>query len=403
MSKLNLEELLTESKLAYIIIDKEGLLIYNNKQAQVLLKLLGIEKQENILCFFKNIFPNFNLQRLLSQVEVYSYTGENKINYYFEFCAYEKKVDNKDYYVFNIYDISNYKNELIAKEIYKKIFNSVGSAIVVTDCNGSIEKVNPAFEELTGYSAAEAKGKNPRILKSGYHSKRFFEEMWKTIANGETWRGDLRDRTRTGELIWEKSVISPIIDDAGKVTKYIAIKENITKEKIQEELLKKLSYQDYLTGLYNRRRFTEYTEKLMKAAKEKDIYLFCLMIDVDDFKKVNDNYGHEVGDKVLVKLAERLKANTRGNDIASRYGGEEFIVILSKYSYEQALQRADKIRNDIANASVKTNQDTISVTASIGFAQYDYNSDISTWLQRADEALYEAKNSGKNKVCEYIK
>lgn len=225
--------------------------------------------------------------------------------------------------------------------------------------------------------------------------------MWTTLSKGEIWRGNLRDKIKSGELIWEKSVISPIKDVAGDIIKYVAIKENITKEKAQEEELKKYSYQDYLTGLYNRRKFMDYARELLERAKKDNIYLFCLMIDLDNFKKVNDTYGHEVGDKVLVKLADILKTNVRGDDIASRYFGEEFIVILSKYSYEAALTRANKIRNDIASAIITTNQDSISVTASIGFAKYKNDYKLLEWIELADKALYEAKNTGKNKVCEY--
>ncbi len=401
MVKLSLKELNNESVLGYIVCTKNGSIVYKNESASKFLSSLKIDSKSDVLEAFAQIFPKFNLDNLLNKPEVFNYTDEEDNIQYFKISVYEKIIDEFSYFVFNIYDISEFKNEVLESKIYETIFNSAASAIVLTDTRGTIEKVNPAFQKLTGYTEEEAVGGNPRILKSGYHSEQFFEEMWKTLSKGEIWRGNLRDKIKSGELIWEKSVISPIRDASGNIIKYIAIKENITKEKANEEALKKYSYQDFLTGLYNRRKFSSYVEELMEEAKKKDIYLFCLMIDLDDFKCVNDNYGHEVGDNVLVCLADILKTNVRGNDIASRYGGEEFVVILSKYSHEEALKRAEKIRADIESAVVKTNQDEISVTASIGFAKYDNNSSILEWLEMADKALYEAKNSGKNKVVEY--
>ncbi len=402
MFNLDFRELNDESELAYIVCSEAGEIFYKNKKAITFLRILDINENANILDSFKRVFEKFNLSELINdKTEVFDYVDIDEYTYYFRFRIYEKKIDEEPCYVFNIYDITEYENEIADSEIYKTIFNSVASAIVVTDTRGTIEKVNPFFQRLTGYTMEEAVGGNPRLLKSGYHSEKFFEEMWQTLSKGEIWRGDLRDKIKSGELIWEKSVISPIKDAAGNIIKYVAIKENITKEKAQEEALKKFSYQDYLTGLYNRRKFMSYAKKLLKYAKDNDENLFCLMVDLDDFKHINDNYGHEVGDKVLVKIANVFKENVRGNDIASRYGGEEFIIILSRYSYGQALKRAEKIVSDIEKTIVETNQNKISVTASVGFASYDNESTVEEWIEMADKALYEAKNTGKNRVCEY--
>ncbi len=403
MININLNELFHGSKLYCIVTNKSGELLYADEKSKLFFQKFGMTEQNNMFDLLRAILPDSNLNHLINNSQIITHVDETGTISYFEINVCEKTIDNQECYIFNTYDISSFKRQMIDDEIYKLIFDNVASAIVVTDTNGNIERVNPSFEKLTGYSQKEAIGQNPRILKSGYHSDQFFKEMWETISSGETWRGDIRDRLKSGEYIWEKSVISPIKDSNGNITNYIAIKENVTKQKEQEEALKKLSYQDYLTGLYNRRKFISYTEELMKTSVEKDLNLFCLMIDVDNFKSVNDTYGHEVGDKVLVKIADILKKNVRGYDIAARYGGEEFIVILSRYSYEQALLRSDKIREDIEKAKVQTNQDIISVTVSIGFSQYDRKTDLTTWIQRADKALYLAKNTGKNKVCEYDK
>ncbi len=403
MPKLSLKELFDESRLVNIITDQQGTMVYCSKKAYDFFGKIKIDHKKNIIEQFKQKFPLFSVKKILSETVLFHYTGVDCPNCYFEMSSYIKVIEDQSYYVFSVYDVTKYESKILESEIYETIFNSAASAIVLTDLNGTIEKVNPSFEALTGYTAEEAKGQNPSILNSGYHSKQFFKEMWQTLAEGKIWRGNLRDKLKSGDLIWEKSVISPIKNNSGEIIKYVAIKENITKEKSHEEALKKFSYQDYLTGLYNRRKFFEYVEKLVVEAKKKDIYLFALMIDVDNFKLVNDSYGHEVGDEVLVELANSLKGNVRGDDIASRYGGEEFVMVLSKYSYEEALNRAEKIRKDISNLKVKTNKNEISVTVSIGFVQYDNTSSITDWLKMADDALYEAKNTGKNRVCEYEK
>ncbi len=400
MIMLDFKELIDDIELAYIIFNEDGYIVYKNSKADSLLSFSERTDETNGLNIFENLFPDFNLDILLKESKIFKYTDKEQVNYYFKFKVYQKNIDKVNYYIFNIYDITEYKNEIVESEIYKTIFDCVASTIIVSNKEGIIEKVNPAFQELTGYTSEEAIGNNPSMLSSGYHSRRFYEEMWSTISKGEIWRGILRDKIKSGDLIWEKSVISPIKDASGNVVKYISIKENITKEVEQEEKLKEYAYQDALTGLYNRRKFVDYTKELLVYAKKNELNLFCVMIDLDNFKLVNDIYGHEAGNKVLIKVADILKENVRNKDIAARYGGEEFILILTDYSYEEALEKATKIKMDIGHAIVKTNQDTISITTSAGFVMYDNKTELSEWIESTDMALYKAKETGKNRVCE---
>ncbi len=403
MITLNFKKLIDNIELAYILCDTNGNIIYRNIKANNLLAILNIDNNSNVLNAFKILFSDFDIEKLYQASKVFTYVDKNKFNYFFKFKIDKHYINSDKYYIVTISDITEYQNELTEAEIYKTIFDCVASTIIVTDTNGTIEKVNPAFQELTGYTKEEAIGKNPKMLSSGYHSTKFFEEMWKTLGSGEIWRGILRDKIKSGELIWENSVISPIKDSTGNIIKYISIKENITKQVEQEEKLKEYAYQDALTGLYNRRKFSERAKKLVATAQENELHLFCLMIDLDNFKMVNDIYGHEAGNKVLVAVADLLKENVKGKDIASRYGGEEFIVILAEYNYEEAIKKAEQIKIDIGNIIIKTNNNTISVTASMGFAKYNNTIQFSELIENADKALYQAKNTGKNRVCEFGK
>lgn len=401
MHCLNLKELLDELKSAFIITSKDGSLLYKNKEGKILLDFLSIDGRTNIFSVFKKIFPKhcFKKKELCSEFCLYSDKFGEK--YYFEVNSYFKKVGEEFYCIINIHNTTKYMKKNLENEIFKDIFYSTDLSIVLTDYNGNIENVNNSFEKLTGYNYDEIKGKNLDILNSGYYSGKIFKEIQTALASGETWRGNLHHRLKSGEFVWEKTVISPIKDDTGKVVKYVYIKDNITKDKLREEALRKYSYHDYLTGVYNRRGLILYSKKITKYVKKRDINLFCLMIDVDNFKSVNDNFGHEIGDKVLIELAEALKINIRDKDIAARYGGEEFVVLLTDYSYKDLVKRVMKIKKDIQKINIRTKSGDISISVSIGFSIYDKKSSIAKWFYMADKALYKAKKTGKNKICEF--
>lgn len=407
----------------------------------------------------------------------------------------------------------------------RKLFIAVQqspSAIIITDPQNIIEYANPASLRSSGYSAAELIGQNPRILKSERTLDQVYDEMWNTLRAGETWRGELCNRKKNGEEYWEYTVIAPIRDEAGELTHYVAVKEDVTARILAEQALKESEKQyrnlfdlesdalfiirnqdgrileanraavnmygfsleelkrmysqdlsadpqetrimarpsaameralsmplrmhrrkdeqifpiemtirfitwkgqsvyvaavrdvterrerelelrrlvitDPLTGLYNRRHFFEESQKIFNRAKFKTEAIAIFMMDIDHFKRVNDTYGHAVGDVVLREVAQRIERVLRPMDLVARYGGEEFIALLSNMTCDGVCQVADRLLASVGAIPVEADGRQVSVTLSIGIAMFnpEFNS-LDEFIEQADQSLYQAKQSGRNR------
>jgi diguanylate cyclase (GGDEF)-like protein/PAS domain S-box-containing protein len=284
-------------------------------------------------------------------------------------------------------------------------------AIMITDINGNIEYVNPKFTEVNGYTLGEIKGKTPRILRSSETSPEVYVELWQTILSGKEWRGDFLNRKKNGQLYWEFASISGIEDSRGNITHFVSVTEDITDRKEAEEKIKRLNagleqlaMTDYLTSLYNRRYFMQRGDEECKRVWRNKQPLALLMLDIDEFKKVNDNYGHAAGDMALQQAAAVLKASLRETDILGRIGGEEFAVLLPNTLLEEAVLLAERVRQVMLNASFEIMGEalTITFTICIGVAAYtDGMSGIDDLLRNGDMALYDAKHGGRNRVVKY--
>lgn len=273
------------------------------------------------------------------------------------------------------------------------------SAIVITDPNGSIEYCNPSFTRVSGYSFDEVKGKNPRLLQSGQTPVETYAQMWKTLLSGKTWRGELVNLRKDGELYWEETVITPIQNAAGKTTYYVSIKEDITARKLAERELERLATTDSLTGLLNRRSFFAKAEKLYERSLHEPYELAVLMMDIDHFKKINDLYGHQAGDMVLHGVANCLLKNLRPTDVIARYGGEEFVVMLPRIPFATLLLLTDRLNATIRETSFTHNDTKIVVTISIGASILTRDStSLEELLSQADKALYQAKQNGRDRA-----
>ncbi|MCP4138974.1 MAG: diguanylate cyclase [Chloroflexi bacterium] len=301
------------------------------------------------------------------------------------------------------------------------------SSIVITDLTGQIEYVNPYFSELTGYSQQETTGMHTKALKSGEMSPAIYDEIWHTIKAGRPWRGELCNKRKDGSLYWEFTVIAPIRDENDQIANYIAFKEDVTERKIAEERLqqseRKLrslnqelqqrldeithlkaelqeqAIRDPLTGLHNRRYLFEFLQREFGLMKRKQREISILLLDLDHFKNINDTYGHGAGDVVLQETARLLQSITRETDLACRYGGEEFLLLLPDMDCATALKRAEFLRKSLQEMSVQYNDLSLNVTASIGLASHPADGkDHPDIIQKADEALYVAKRQGRNRV-----
>ena len=271
-----------------------------------------------------------------------------------------------------------------------------------TDKDGLITQVNNKFITISGYESKELIGKTHRIVKSKVHSPEFYKEIWKTIASGKVWHGEICNLKKTGEEYWISSTIIPHLDDQGVPKRYISIRTDITKQKNAEERLRYMSNHDTLTGLPTRRLGKENLSMALSMARRDQKMVAVMFIDLDGFKAVNDALGHDAGDLLLVDVSERLTKCVRETDTVARLGGDEFIVILSRIdSRENATIVAQKII-DTLTMSFDLNDKTASIGASIGITLYpDHKKDPEELIKCADEMMYAVKKNGKNNFAFY--
>lgn len=271
------------------------------------------------------------------------------------------------------------------------------SSIIITDTNGSIKYVNPAFTEKTGYLSKELIGKNPRILRSGETTPEEYATLWRTLSTGDTWRGVFHNRKKNGALFWEMASISPVKQRNGKISHYVSVQEDITALKNAEERILHMANHDALTGLPTLRLSMDRLVNALAVAKRNKTKVAILFIDLDGFKAVNDTLGHNAGDQVLKETAARLCSSVREIDTVARVGGDEFWILLTDISDEDSIKPvAKKVIKAIA-APYKLELIEVTISASIGISLYpDHGVIPQELIQLADHAMYETKRQGKN-------
>ena len=270
-------------------------------------------------------------------------------------------------------------------------------SVMITDTEANIEYVNSTFEQVTGYSLEEVKGESTRILKSGKTSAQIYQEIWKTIQSGNAWRGELQNRRKNGNIYWEFAHIAPVVDESGSIRHYLAIREDITLRKQQEEQILHQAHFDALTDLPNRFLSLDRLSQLVSEAQRNKELVAVMFLDLDDFKKINDTLGHDVGDKLLVEAAQRLRSEARNGDTVGRLGGDEFIILIGGLqSASDASPIAENILKKFAESFKVDGRDFL-LTASIGIAVYPIDGDDSlSLLRNADSAMYHSKEQGRN-------
>lgn len=277
-------------------------------------------------------------------------------------------------------------------------------AIVITDADSNIIRVNQAFTEITGYGADEVGGKNPRIMSSGKHDRSFYIEMWQQLRHTGSWSGEIWDRRKDGVIYPKWMNITAVKNREGITTHYVAIFSDITERKRIEEEIHNLAFYDALTKLPNRRLFLDRFQAALVASARRNEYGAILFIDLDRFKVLNDTHGHDYGDMLLIEVGKRIKSCVREMDTVARFGGDEFVVLLESVSQEQAdaIRKvslvAEKVRQSLSEAyALKDHQHHCS--PSIGVSMFSGN-DVKpeALLEQADMAMYQVKGSGRNGV-----
>lgn len=297
-------------------------------------------------------------------------------------------------------DITQAKNDEASKRnlyAYQEALDQ--QAIVsVADRKGHITFVNDNFCKISGFEREELIGANHRIVNSNHHERAFFDDMWQTISKGGSWHGEVCNRTKSGAQYWVDTTIVPVKDKTGRPERYVSIRYDVTKRKQFENELKTLAEQDVLTNLANRKVLVEALERAQDTTEitNKEVTGALFLIDLDHFKDINDTLGHDVGDKMLLEIAARLRKLTRKNDTVARLGGDEFAVVAQRINGTAGCtQLAERLHHGLSKTIHLENQ-TIEPSCSIGVTQFPLDGcDPMSLLKNADIAMYEAKGRGR--------
>lgn len=332
------------------------------------------------------------------------------------------------------------QNGLNSAEAFRDILLSAVTSgpamIAITDTAGRFVFVNRRYEKLTNYTPEELIGKPSSILKSGLLPDDLYRDLWKTLKDGREWRGEFHNKRKDGSEFWESALIAPIRNAAGEITHYLKVAEDITlRKKAEMELqasnevlkeqssmlrtsyarleevtkaleeserrLRHLSHVDSLTGLLNRRGFDEEFHRMLALAERHGRGVGLLVIDIDHFKQINDTRGHASGDTVLRECAMRLKSGLRATDVLCRHGGDEMIAALPLVTSDETMAAAQRLRMLISGAPFDFGEPSAPVTVSIGavWTPRTARGTDRRLIDAADRALYEAKESGRDRVC----
>jgi len=279
----------------------------------------------------------------------------------------------------------------------EQVFENSVNGIIIVDENLKFVRVNKAFTEITGYSLSELIGKTPKILASGIQDNDFYDEMWQSLDNIGSWQGELWNKRKDSELYAEMLSINAVKNHRGVVSNYIGIVTDITDKKRTDEKNAHLANYDYLTGLPNRLNLMTTLEKYINDKNVKTLAI--LFLDLDKFKPVNDDYGHQAGDDLLIAVSKRMRACVRDGDLVARLGGDEFIIVLREpnASSQAGTNVANKVIAAISSPFNISDQ-AISINTSIGIALYPEDAqDADSLITLADNAMYQSKSAGRGR------
>ncbi len=311
-------------------------------------------------------------------------------------------------------------HEAVQRLIVQSIaLEAAASGIAITNVNGTIIWVNQAVCRMTGYTVDELIGQKPSMLKSGEHTPDFYADLWATVTKGRIWNGSIVNRRKDGTLYYEEQTIAPVHSRTGEITHFIAVKQDVTDRVLAEkalletrdelerriaevealhERLREQAIRDSLTGLFNRRYLDESLPRELSRARREQSPVTLVSIDIDRFKSANDKHGHPFGDRLLIKIGSILRTGSRQTDVACRYGGDEFVVLLVGATVVEGRRLAEAWRLEFRDGPVMAGNAIAGATLSAGVAQWLPDESPVDLLARADQALYAAKEGGRDRT-----
>lgn len=299
-----------------------------------------------------------------------------------------------------IQDISARKFAEERLYLAQEVFQSALEGIVVTDIRGTIVEINPAFSRITGYTHDEAVGQNLRCVNSGFQDTDFYQQVWNHLLKQGEWEGELANRRRDGSIYTQYSRISAVRDAQGAIIRFTVLISDITESRENQRQIEYLAYHDKLTGLPNRVLLSDRMQTAIAQCRRRKSLLGVCYLDLDGFKPVNDEWGHEVGDKLLFEVAKRLQSCTRAGDTVARLGGDEFVVLFGDLKDETDVEQAVARMLQYVAEPYRIGDIRMQLTISVGVTTYpnDVAEDPDALIRHADQAMYEAKRGGKNRM-----
>lgn len=294
-------------------------------------------------------------------------------------------------------NVTELKSHILQLNKLTNVLNHTADMVMVTDTNGVIEYVNQQFETVTGYTSEEVCGKYPSLLSSGKQSDDTYKELWETIKSGKKYENVIINKRKDGSLFYEEKTISPLTDDNDNILYFISTSKDVTKRIESEQKLAHLAHHDALTGLPNRTLIIDRLKQALFHAELHNRLVAVMFLDLDHFKKINDSYGHNVGDELLIQITDRLSGSVRSEDTVGRYAGDEFVILLDDINNEHHISILAQKLVDTLNEEFNVFGRKLRISASIGVSFYPTDGKTSDELIRnADIAMYRAKEMGKN-------
>ncbi|MDF1827774.1 MAG: EAL domain-containing protein [Legionellaceae bacterium] len=375
---------------AVLILDKNGVIAYANQAA---CDLLGKKLSHIMGDYFSYPFESDEEEKHALEIEIM--TPDNSLRHA-EVRVRAGKWKRKNAWIITLHDITFRKSVEHELKIAANVFNHAKEGIVITDPKGVIINVNQEFSRITQYSKDEVIGQTMRVIQSGKYDSAFYQDLWSSLKTKGYWYGLIWNKRKNGEIYPQLEAISSVKDEAGDVSHYVSVFHDRTEEEKQQKRLEYMANYDELTGLPNRALVIDRLEQAMLATKRTKNFIAILFIDLDKFKKMNDDFGHHFGDLVLKKFSSVIKAYIRDSDTLARYGGDEFILLLTEIKHQNQYLSLLKRLDEQLQKPMMIESHKINMAASIGVTLYPQKHPVSAeqLIRQADQAMYESKLKG---------
>lgn len=334
---------------------------------------------------------------LLLDTAVQTLEGSRReVTLFFSVCpGYEQSLTKV---LVSLIDITERKRAEDRLRLAASVFANSQEGILISDADNRIIDINPAFTQLTGYTRDDVLGQDPRILSSGQQSQEFYAEMWQSLNTSGEWQGEIWNKRKSGEVYAALLSVVAVKDEHGQLQHYVGAFTDISAIKQHEADLDRIAHYDVLTSVPNRRLLSDRLEQAIAHTRRHGKSLAVCYLDLDGFKPINDQFGHEGGDRMLVEIARRLQSTLRAEDTVARLGGDEFVLLWNDIGAEaDCIQALERVLSRVSEPMLLKGE-PVSVSASIGVTLYpDDNVDADNLLRHADHAMYTAKQLGKNR------